>query len=107
MVTDHPLCEGTHILVLALVEGLLARFDVELVRRVGNMRDLRVCGLGGRRGDGAGGRQPRDTYGGCNGPVHGISFRVRAPADEIRVQDIGWRERWEGSRVVQKKSARF
>jgi hypothetical protein len=53
MVTHHPLGEGAHVLVLALVESLLAGFDVELVRRVGNMRNLRVCGLGGRRGDGA------------------------------------------------------
>src|SRR5262245_2057683 len=54
MVTDHPLGEGTHILVLALVESLLARFYVDWVRRVGNTRDLGVCRLGGRRRDGAG-----------------------------------------------------
>ena len=70
---------------LALVESQLARLDVELVRRVGNMRNLGISGLGGRRGDRAGKTQRHcDTRGDCDGPV---SFRVRVSADEDPLAD--------------------
>jgi hypothetical protein len=42
MVPNHPLSEGADIFILAFVESLLARLDVEHTGSIRDMGDLRV-----------------------------------------------------------------
>ena len=42
MIADHILCKGTDLVVLAFLQGLLSSLNIDLVSRIGDMRNLRV-----------------------------------------------------------------
>ena len=45
MIADHILCKGTDLVVLAFLQGLLSSLNIDLVSRIGDMRNLRVIEL--------------------------------------------------------------